>query len=161
MERITSPEKLNDYIRVSNPASWMVLGAALAILLGLLCWGIFGQLSESISFNGYVKGGILYCYAPGHLAEQMENGMEASILPQSSGDGLNATRGKITSVSTQPLSFDEAARDIPSDFVLSSLGITGWNTEIILTAEDTLYEGMVYSVQVVTNTLRPIEMVFR
>ena len=161
MERITSPEKLNDFIQVANPASWMVLGAALALLIGLLVWGFLGQLTQTAAFNGHVKDGVLYCYAPGHLADQLYPGMEADILPQASGENSTALRGKILTVSDQPLSFDEAARDITSDYMLSSLGISGWNFAVTLEADGTLYEGMVYTVNVVTDTMRPIEMVFR
>ena len=161
MERITSPEKLNDYIQVSNPASWMVLGAALAILLGMLIWGIFGQLTESVDFRGHVKDGVLYCYAPGDYADLLEAGMEASVLPQASGEEAKAMKGTILSVAGQPLSFDEASRDITSDFMLSSLGTTGWNIAVTIEVEAPLYEGVVYRVNVVTDTLRPIEMAFR
>lgn len=159
MERITSPEKLNDFIKVSNPTSWMILGAALAIVLGLLCWGIFGQLTESVSFNGYLKEGQLCCYAPGSLAEQLSAGMEAKVAPQGSAE--NAFDGRILTVAEHPLSYDEASRDIISDYMLSSLGITGWNIAVTLETDAPLYEGVVYTVSVVTETYRPIEMVFR
>lgn len=158
MERITSPEKLNDFIKVANPTSWMIILAALAIIAGLLCWGIFGQLNESVQFNGYLKDGQLYCYAQGGLDDQLTEGMKASISPQGAGETMN---GRIVSVAEHPLSFDEASRDITSDYMLSSLGITGWNIAVVIEADAPLYEGVVYTVSVVTDTYRPIEMVFR
>ncbi len=158
MERISSPEKLNDFIKVSNPTSWMVLGAALSIVLGLLCWGIFGRLNESVLFNGHMKDGNLYCYANGNLAQQLESGMPATITAQGSGESFS---GYILSVADHPLSFDEATRGITSDYILSSLGITGWNIAVVVESEAPLYEGVVYTVSVVTDTYRPIEMVFR
>lgn len=157
MERIASPEKLDDFIKVSNPSSWMVLGAALALLLGLLVWGIFGQLSQSVTFNGHLKDDHLYCYASGNLAEQLTPGMNVSIAVQ----GAESLSGRILSVAEHPLSFDEAARDITSDYLLSSLGITGWNIIVIIETDAPLYEGVVYTVSAVTDTFRPIEMVFR
>ena len=159
MERITSPEKLNDFIKVSNPSSWMILGAALAIVLGLLIWGIFGQLSESVTFNGHLKDGQLYCYATGGLEKQLQPGMEATIVPQGSTEG--AMTGRILTVADQPLSFDEASRDITSDYMLSALGITGWNIAVTIETDAPLYDGVVYTVSVVTETYRPIQMVFR
>lgn len=33
LDRAKSPEQLDDYIRVSNPGVWMVLGAVLLLLL--------------------------------------------------------------------------------------------------------------------------------
>lgn len=157
MDRISSPEKLDAFIRVSNPGSWMVLCAALGLVLGLLIWGVFGQLSESVSFNGRLKDNQLYCYASGSLASQLEEGMEATIAVQ----GADSFTGRIVSIAGQPLSFDEAARDITSDYMLASLGITGWNIIITIETDAPLYEGVVYTASVVTSTYRPIEMVFR
>ena len=161
MERITSPEKLNDYIQVANPASWMVLGAALAALMGLLIWGIFGQLTESVTFHGHEKNGQLYCYAPGGMAELLALGMEVTIVPRVSGQEIAAVKGTILTVDQQPLSFDEASQGITSDYMLASLGITGWNIAVTVQTDTPLYEGIVYDVSAVTHTLRPIEMVFR
>ena len=44
MDKITSPEQMNDYIRVSNPSVWMVLAAVIVLLLGVCVWGAFGHL---------------------------------------------------------------------------------------------------------------------
>ncbi len=44
MENINSPDKLNDYIRVSTPGVWLVLAAVTVLLIGILVWGIFGTL---------------------------------------------------------------------------------------------------------------------
>ena len=48
MERITSPEQMNDYIRVSNPSVWMLLAAVIVLLIGVCVWGAFGHLGEVI-----------------------------------------------------------------------------------------------------------------
>lgn len=158
LERISSPEKLNDFIKVSNPAGWMVIGAALAIVLGLLCWGFFGQLNETAVFGGYLEGERLCCYAQGALAEQLKSGMEVTITPKGAGESF---KGHILTVHEHPLSYDEAARDISSDYMRSSLGITNWNIPVILETDELLYDGIVYHVSVVTDTYRPIEMLFR
>lgn len=39
IEKITSPEQINDYIRVSNPSVWMVLAAVIVLLAGVCVWG--------------------------------------------------------------------------------------------------------------------------
>ncbi len=46
MDRISSPESLNDYIRVTSPSVWIVLLAILVLLAGILAWGIFGKVTE-------------------------------------------------------------------------------------------------------------------
>ena len=41
IERVSSPEQLNDYVRVSNPGVWMVLTAVIVLLFGICAWGIW------------------------------------------------------------------------------------------------------------------------
>ena len=44
MERVSSPESLNDYIRVTTPSVWIVLIALVLLLLGMLAWSVFGTV---------------------------------------------------------------------------------------------------------------------
>lgn len=44
LSRVSSPEELNDYIRVTTPSVWVVLAATVVLLLGMLSWSIFGTL---------------------------------------------------------------------------------------------------------------------
>ena len=44
MDRVSSPEQLNDYIKVSNPTVWMILIAIIMFMLGVCAWGYFGRL---------------------------------------------------------------------------------------------------------------------
>lgn len=44
VEKINSPEKLNDYIRISSPGTWIVICAVALILIGMFIWGIFGRI---------------------------------------------------------------------------------------------------------------------
>lgn len=57
IERISSPEQLNDYIRVTNPGVWLVLAAVIALLIGACVWGMFGHLDTTISAPVEVRGG--------------------------------------------------------------------------------------------------------
>ena len=54
IDRVSSPESLNDYIRVTSPSVWIVLIAILVLLTGLLMWSIFGRL-EVRDASGMVK----------------------------------------------------------------------------------------------------------
>lgn len=44
IERVSSPEALNDYIRVTSPSVWIVLLAIVLLLAGMLAWSIFGRI---------------------------------------------------------------------------------------------------------------------
>ena len=45
IDRVSSPEKLDDYIRVTKPSVWMTLAAVVVLLVGTIVWGIFGELT--------------------------------------------------------------------------------------------------------------------
>ena len=42
--RISSPEQLTDYLRVTNPGIWVVLAAVILLLAGVLAWSMVGTL---------------------------------------------------------------------------------------------------------------------
>ena len=62
MERITSPEQMNDYIRVSNPSVWMLLAAVIVLLIGVCVWGAFGHLDTVVQTGGICEDGRLTVY---------------------------------------------------------------------------------------------------
>ena len=42
--QVASPEQLNDYIRVSTPAAWLVLAAILLLLISVIVWGCLARV---------------------------------------------------------------------------------------------------------------------
>ena len=51
IDRVSSPEQLNDYIRVTTPTVWLVLLALVILLLGILAWSVFGTV-QGVDANG-------------------------------------------------------------------------------------------------------------
>ena len=44
VDRMNSPEQLNEYVRVVRPGVWIVLGAVALLLAGVVIWGVFGEV---------------------------------------------------------------------------------------------------------------------
>ncbi len=44
LERVTSPEQLNDYIKVTTPSVWIILAATLILIVGTLVWAVLGKI---------------------------------------------------------------------------------------------------------------------
>lgn len=44
MEKISSPDQMDDYIRVTTPSVWIVLLALVVLLVGILAWSILGTV---------------------------------------------------------------------------------------------------------------------
>ena len=45
MNKVSSPEKLDEYIRVTTPSVWIALAAMVILLIGVIIWGCFGELT--------------------------------------------------------------------------------------------------------------------
>ena len=48
LERISSPERLNEYIKITRPGGWSVLVACLALLLAVSLWAFYGGIPDTI-----------------------------------------------------------------------------------------------------------------
>ena len=44
LDRISSPEDLTDYLKVTNPGVWVVLAAVIVLLCGIFVWSCVGTL---------------------------------------------------------------------------------------------------------------------
>ena len=60
VERISSPEQLNEYIRVSNPSVWMLLGAIVILLVGV--WDMTGRLDMTLPAVAMAQDGVVTAY---------------------------------------------------------------------------------------------------
>lgn len=57
IERITSPEQLQDYMRVTTPGIWMVLVAVIALLAGLVISSALCTLESTLNVKGTIDDG--------------------------------------------------------------------------------------------------------
>ena len=48
LERISSPEQLTDYLRVTNPGIWIVLAAIVILLVGFFVWMSVGIIETTV-----------------------------------------------------------------------------------------------------------------
>ena len=94
LDGAASPDRLDDYIKVSNPSVWLLLGAICAFLLGVGIWCIFGNIAD-------VQPGLLH----------VENGQATCLIDQSrasklsAGDAIEASGvgGTVVEVDGQPI----------------------------------------------------------
>ena len=51
LERLESPEKLNDYLRVTSPGVWLVMATIIVLLAGVCIWGVLGRIVEDGTYE--------------------------------------------------------------------------------------------------------------
>ncbi len=52
MQRLSSPEQLDQLMRITSPKGWMALLAIAILVIGALCWGIWGFLPTEVNGAG-------------------------------------------------------------------------------------------------------------
>ena len=45
IDKVSSPEKLDEYIKVTTPGVWLALAAMIILLTGAIIWGTMGELT--------------------------------------------------------------------------------------------------------------------
>lgn len=79
VEKVASPEQLNDYIHVSNPSAWIVLAAFAILLVGICIWGIFGRLDTTLYVAAAKVDGDVVCYVKEADIDKIQVGMIVEI----------------------------------------------------------------------------------
>jgi len=62
VDRVSSPEQLDKYIKTTNPSLWIIFAAIIVFLAGVIAWGVFGNLKTNSSTGFVVENGKAYCY---------------------------------------------------------------------------------------------------
>ena len=74
IERLSSPEDLNEYLQAVNPSGWLVLISVLLILAGMLVWCYAGNIEMKIDVEAKVSGGVAH-----FTAENLKSGLPVRI----------------------------------------------------------------------------------
>ena len=147
MDKISSPEQMNDYIRVANPSVWMILIAVIVLLAGVCGWGMFGHLDTRIQTGGVCTDGKLVCYIGEADFEKVEVGMTVAV-----GD----KEYTVSSVAATPERLDGST----GAYLIHLAGLAegDWAYPVAVDAPD-LGNGT-YEVSVVVERVKPLDFVF-
>ena len=80
LKRVSSPEQLNEYLRVTSPASWIVFGAAILLIVSLLIWSSVTAVESYAAGKAEVQDGVLtLVFDDTKKAENIEVGMDVRV----------------------------------------------------------------------------------
>ena len=99
LDQISSPEQLNDYIRVVNPSIWFMMVGVIIFLVGVCVWGIFGKLDTLLSVAAVNDNGRMVCYVKEADISSVNRDMDVEI-------GGNSY--VIESIAARPLQVDDS-----------------------------------------------------
>ena len=85
LERISSPEQLNDYLRVTGPSVWIIMAAVILLLVGMLVWASSARINSFVIGIATVRDGTMtVTFEDEQLAQNVEAGMSVSVGENSS-----------------------------------------------------------------------------
>ena len=79
-KRITSPDQLNDYLKVTNPKIWVLLAAIALLIIGLLLWSGFTTIESYATGRAIADDGELtVLFDDANKASKVQAGMEMEV----------------------------------------------------------------------------------
>lgn len=92
LKRISSPEQLNDYMKVTGLSVWLIILAIIFILISACLWGVMGRLETKKEYDIHIQNEKAITYFPILENQTYEEGMVVYV---------DHYQGKITHVSKE------------------------------------------------------------
>ena len=75
LEKMSAPEQFTDYLRITNPSTWLVILAMILLLAALIVWSNAGHLETSEKVIAVVSEGTANVIITDQSRGQVKNGM--------------------------------------------------------------------------------------
>lgn len=79
LDKISSPDKLDDYLKVSSPSLWLIMLAVVILLVGTLVWASVEQLETKINAVASIQSNNVEIVLTGSDADKVDIGMRVYI----------------------------------------------------------------------------------
>lgn len=142
VDKVSSPEQLNEYIRVANPGVWMVLAAVVILLAGVIVWGFIGHLETTLSTAVVCENGEAVIYIKEADFEKIAVGMTVRA-----GD----REGTVCEISAEPIRVDGTL----SEYAVYAGGLTVGEWVYTVKVNGSFSNG-VQKAEVVIESISPI-----
>ena len=182
LDRISSPEQLNEYMKVAGPGVWCMLGGLAAVFIAFFIWGATGTIPQTAEIHGTTLTPndapmAIYCYLPIDETKVLSAGMVTRVSPgYAPKEQYGYIYGAIKSISSTPIRADNLQENLGEDVELLSLP-AGNLIEVIVELETTgegmyrwsnskgasvnLTDGSICAITVITSERKPYELMFR
>ena len=145
MDKVSSPEQLQNYVKVANPGLWMVISAIVILLAGVIVWGVIGKIDTTMSTAIVTDSGISVIYIGESDVEKLEIGMTVRS------EGGEYT---ITDIAKAPIKVDGAL----TDYAIHASGLTvgEWVYAVSIDGE---HSDGVQKADIVIESISPISFI--
>ncbi|MEM7771781.1 MAG: hypothetical protein AAGA75_05060 [Cyanobacteria bacterium P01_E01_bin.6] len=119
LERLSSPEQLDQLMQIVTPKSWLPLGTLGALALAGLLWSVVGRIPITVTGQGLLVqssensaeliGATYFSKADG---DRIQPGMNILLLPSGISEETGGIRGTVETVSESPFQTLEDIRQV-------------------------------------------------
>lgn len=146
IDKMSSPEQLNDYIKVTNPGVWMVLAAIAVLLAGICVWGVFGKLETKLTVAAECYNGQTVLYVKEDDIASVRKSMRVSI---------GESESTVVAIQSNPVAVTESMNEYTRH--IGGLALGEW---VYIIKTDTALSDGVYRAQIITDSVSPFYFVF-
>jgi len=181
LERISSPDQLNEYLRVLNPGILIILAGFFAIILAVGIWAFTGIIPDTAKINGIAFSNnnedlSVYCYLPISTAKRLSENMDVQVSPDyAPREEYGYIYGKIQSIGNEPVSEQALTEKYGNLQYLQGIVPQGIFVEVVISLEKdggnlkwsnkkgseiVLEKGAYCSELIVIKVRKPYELIF-
>ena len=145
MDKVSSPEQLQDYVKVANPGLWMMISAIVIFLAGVVVWGIIGKIDTTMPTAVVTDGGEAVIYIGESDVEKLEVGMTVRSEEK---------EYTITNITKEPIKVDGSLTDYAIH--ASGLAVGEWVYAVSIDGE---HSDGVKKADIVIESISPISFI--
>lgn len=147
VDRVSSPEQLDNYLKVTTPTVWLVLIGIIVILIGTIVWATFGRMNTYANVGCVIEDQEAYCYVTEENSKKIKEGMTIEIPS-------DEASFEIIQVDTQGV-------NIPDNYnyLQHIVGVTSSDYVFTLFGLCSLNNGY-YKGRVIVESISPLEFIF-
>ena len=145
LDKVQSPDDLNDFIKVTTPGVWLIIAAVIVLLIGAVVWGVFGNMDSSCPAFVSVNDGRAVVYFTADKSDVVLSGVTVRV---------GETEGVVSSASS-PVRTD--GTDSSVQYFAETHGHDDWIcvSECEIDLPDGSYNGTI-----VTESFKPLSFIF-
>lgn len=182
LERISSPEQLNEYVKITNPSVWYVILGLFSLLIAAGIWAFTGTIPQTVQMTGVAftneaQADKVYCYVTMSMSKRLSEGMKVQVSPDyAPREEYGYIFGKVESIGQKPVTEAEIINTFGSMQYVQEILPQGNVVEVIVGLESadgklkwsnkkgenvSVTSGSYCNLLIVTEERKPYEMVFK
>lgn len=150
LEYMNSRDKLDTYIKVTNPGAWILVTGIFLLLACAVIWSKASGLKTTVPAAGVVDQKEIHLFVSPETAEEFEEGMAV----EQAGQKL----GEIREIAKEPVRREMAGVGYLTEYFRDTR-LGKWNVEIIASNDRKLKEGEAVEGAVVTKESKILDLI--